>query len=195
MLLDFEIIKGEIRMNCILLTKKKGKIEMNRIMSRKQKGKIKMKRAFTLIELMIVMAVMAILVGIAVPRFKGMREEGNIAKAEGELRTLKTAIESYAMHHSNTYPASSDDPYNDYLDAGSCPPGPQLIHSVLNDPFRSGEEYYYVRGSGSGGTDYYAICSVGPDGSEDVTASEVGNGELTANEIDDDIVASNCTLP
>ena len=153
-----------------------------------------MKRAFTLIELMIVMAVMAILVGIALPRFKGMRQEGNIARAEGELRTLKTAIESYAMHHSNAYPASSTTPFVDYLDA-SAAPGPQLIHSVLNDPFDSSNEYYYILGSGSGGTDYYAICSKGPDGAADVTAAEVGSGDLTAAEIDDDIVASNATLP
>jgi prepilin-type N-terminal cleavage/methylation domain-containing protein len=168
---------------------------MNCISLKEQKGEIKMKRAFTLIELMIVMAVMAILVGIALPRFKGMREEGNIAKAEGELRTLKTAIESYAMHHGNAYPASSTTPYASYLDA-SAAPGPQLIASVLYDPFASGSttEYYYVRGSGSG-TDYYAICSRGPDGAVDVTASEVSNGALTSGEIDDDICASNATLP
>ncbi|MBN1805989.1 MAG: type II secretion system protein [Sedimentisphaerales bacterium] len=155
-----------------------------------------MKKAFTLIELMIVMAVMAILVGIALPRFKGMRQEGNIAKAQGELRTLKTAIESYAIHHSNAYPASSTTPYASYLDA-SAAPGPQIIASVLYDPFATTAttEYYYVLGSGTGGTDYYAICSRGPDGAVDVTAAEVGNGVLTAAEIDDDIVATNATLP
>jgi len=168
---------------------------MNCVSQKEKKGEFKMKRAFTLIELMIVMAVMAILVGIALPRFKGMREEANIAKAEGELRTLKTAIESYAMHHSNAYPASSTTPYTSYLDA-SAAPGPQLIASVLYDPFAAANtEYYYILGSGSGGSDYYAICSKGPDGTADVTATEVGNGALTTTEIDDDIVASNATLP
>ncbi len=167
---------------------------MNCVVQKKQKGESKMKRAFTLIELMIVMAVIAILVGIALPRFKGMREEANFTKAEGELRTLKIAIESYAMHHSDTYPASSDTPYVDYLDADVCTPGPQLIHSVLYDPFAAGTtEYYYILGTGTG--DYYAICSCGPDGLPDVDAGEVGDGVLTADEIDDDIVASNTTLP
>lgn len=166
---------------------------MNCVVQKKQKGESKMKRAFTLIELMIVMAVIAILVGIALPRFKGMREEANFTKAEGELRTLKIAIESYAMHHSDTYPATSATPYADYLDADSCTPGPQLIHSALNDPFdATNSEYYYILGTD---TDYYAICSRGPDGLPDVDAGEVGDGELTAGEIDDDIVASNATLP
>lgn len=181
-------------MNCISLKEQKGKSKMNCIVLRKQKGESKMKRAFTLIELMIVMAVMAILVGIALPSFKGMRQEGNIAKAQGELRTLKTAIESYAMHHSNAYPASSTTPYLTYLDA-SAAPGPQLIQSRLYDPFAPTLEYYYIRGSGAGGTNYYAICSRGPDGAVDVTAAEVGNGALTAAEVDDDIVSSNATLP
>ncbi len=167
---------------------------MNCVVQKKQKGETKMKRAFTLIELMIVMAVIAILVGIALPRFKGMREEANFTKAEGELRTLKIAIESYAMHHSDTYPDSSDTPYVSYLDATNVKPGPQLIHSVLNDPFdATNREYYYILGTGTG--DYYAIGSRGPDGARDVLDSEVADGELTADEIDDDIVASNTTLP
>ena len=163
---------------------------MNCIILEKQKGVTKMKRAFTLIELMIVMAVIAILVGIAIPRFKGMREEANITKAHGELRTLKIAMESYAMHHSNTYPASHDSPYATYLDA-SCAPGPQLIHSVLNDPFSSGNEYYYILGSD---TDYYAIGSAGPDGVKDVINTDLSDGDLTG-DINDDIIASNATLP
>jgi len=154
-----------------------------------------MKRAFTLVELMIVMAVMAILIGIALPRFKGMRDEANIAKAQGELRALKTAIESYAMHHGNAYPASSNTPYASYLGANAAP-GPQLISSVLYDPFAAAStEYYYILGSGAGGTNYYAICSKGPNGVADVTAAEVSDGVLTAAEIGDDIVSSNATLP
>lgn len=154
-----------------------------------------MKKGFTLIELMIVMAVMAILVGISLPRFKGMKQEGNISKVEGELRTLKIAIESYAIHHDDDYPANSDTPFVSYLDSDSVDPGPQIISSVIYDPFASsGTEYYYRRGSGSGGTEYYAICSVGPDGSRDVTSGEIGDGTLTEAEIDDDLVATNCTL-
>jgi prepilin-type N-terminal cleavage/methylation domain-containing protein len=156
----------------------------------------KMKKGFTLIELMIVMAVMAILIGIALPRFKGMKEEGNIAKAEGELRTLKIAIESYAIHNGDAYPANSNTPFVSYLDSDSVGSGPQIISSVLYDPFAasSTQEYYYRRGSGTGGSEYYAICSVGPDGVRDVTSSEIGDGTLTTAEINDDLVATNCTL-
>ncbi len=152
-----------------------------------------MKRAFTLIELMIVMVVIAILAGIALPRLKGMRDEGNIAKATGEVRTLKTAMESYAMHHDDTYPVTDGTPYDTYLDAGGCTPGPQLIESVLEDPFAASDtEYYYILGSD---TDYYAIGSAGPNGTKAVEAVDLSDGDLTTTEIDDDIIASNATLP
>ncbi len=177
-------------MNTIYLTEQKG--ELQSIMTDKKKGQIKMKKAFTIIELMIVMAVMAILVGMALPRFKGMQQEGNTAKAQGELRTLQTAMESYAMHNGNVYPASSTTPFDTYLDAAGVGTGPQLISSVMMDPFSPTNEYYYVRGAA--GT-YYAFCSRGPDGAADVTAGEVNNGDLTAAEIDDDIVISNATMP
>ena len=35
------------------------------------------KRGFTLIELLVVISVIAILVGIAIPRFKGMQDEAH----------------------------------------------------------------------------------------------------------------------
>ena len=187
-------------MNYVSLKEQKGKSKMNCVVKKKQKGETKMKRAFTLIELMIVMVVIAILVGIALPRFKGMRQEANITKAHGELRTLKIAIESYAMHHSAAYPATSADPYVDYLSGTNVSPGPQLIESELHDPFAaSNTEYYFILGDNSGGgtngTDYYAICSAGPDGTPNVNAGEVGTGDLTGEDTGDDIIASNATLP
>jgi general secretion pathway protein G len=183
---------GENQMNTINLTEQKGKLQS--IMTEKKKGQIKMKKAFTIIELMIVMAVMAILVGMALPRFKGMQQEGNTAKAQGELRTLQTAMESYSMHNGNVYPANSNTPFVSYLDADSVGTGPQLITSAMMDPFSPTNEYYYRRGNGTG-TGYYAFCSRGPDGAIDVTSAEIANGELTAAEIDDDIVISNATMP
>jgi len=179
-------------MNAIYLKEQERKLQY--VITEKKKGQIQMKKAFTIIELMIVMAVMAILVGMALPRLKGMQQEGNTAKAQGELRTLQTAIESYAMHNGNVYPANSNTPYAAYLDADGVGTGPQLINSVMMDPFGPTNEYYYRRGNGAG-TGYYAFCSRGVDGAVDVTSGELADGELTAAEIDDDIVISNATMP
>ncbi|MBU1366412.1 MAG: type II secretion system GspH family protein [Candidatus Omnitrophica bacterium] len=154
-----------------------------------------MKKGFTLIELMIVMAVIAILIGIALPRIKGMQDEAKITQAKGETNTLKIAIESYCIHHSDTYPASSTTIYSSYLDANSVSPGPQIIGARLFDPFAPTTDYYYIRGTGATGINYYAVCSKGPDGAVDVTAAEINNGELTIAEKDDDICGTNCSQP
>ena len=67
-----------------------------------------MKKGFTILELLVVISVLVILIGIAIPRFKGMQDAGRVAQAKGELQTVQTAIESYYMNASpNAYPSSS----------------------------------------------------------------------------------------
>ena len=129
-----------------------------------------MRRGFTLIELMIVISVMAILIGISLPYFKGMQDEGNSAKAAGELRTLTTGIESYYIHHSNEYPSQRTtvtDPATAWQSALTAAT-PTLVKVVLNDPFDPGEEYNYVT-SDTSGSEYYVVFSVGPDGAANIT--------------------------
>jgi prepilin-type N-terminal cleavage/methylation domain-containing protein len=107
------------------------------------------RKGFTILELLIVVAVIGILVGIALPRFKGLQDEGNIAKAKGDLRTLQTAMESYLMHNSNALPASLTT-----LTTAS----PKIVSVIPNDPFNSGNPYTLVKGTAP----YYTIYSKGP---------------------------------
>ena len=69
---------------------------------------------FTLIELLIVVAIIAILAAVAVPNFLEAQVRAKISRARSDMRTLRTAIESYATDHS-TYPYaqnfSSPTPY------------------------------------------------------------------------------------
>ena len=120
---------------------------------------IRGERGFTLIELLIVIAVISILIGIALPRFKGMQDEGNIAKAKGELRTLQTAVESFYIHNNTAYPATG----SAALEAALAAAVPSIITSVPTDPFSSaGADYVYVMGGT--GSKFYIIYSVGPGG-------------------------------
>jgi len=118
---------------------------------RRKIGCTNVKRGFTLIELLIVIAVISILISIALPRFKGMQDEGNIAKAKGELRTLQTAVESYYIHNSTTYPAALSDVTS---------ATPQIVSSTPTDPFSStSAAYQYLRGGTN--NKFYVIYSVG----------------------------------
>jgi prepilin-type N-terminal cleavage/methylation domain-containing protein len=60
-------------------------------------------RAFTLIELLIVVAIIAILAAIAVPNFLEAQVRAKVSRAQNDMRTLATAIESYQVDN-NAYP-------------------------------------------------------------------------------------------
>ncbi|MEI7999542.1 MAG: type II secretion system protein, partial [Candidatus Omnitrophota bacterium] len=53
------------------------------------------RKSFTIIEILVIISVLSILIGLAIPRVKGMMDSANIAKIKGELQTLQAAIESY----------------------------------------------------------------------------------------------------
>ncbi len=61
------------------------------------------RNSFTLIELLIVVAIIGILAAIAVPNFLNAQIRAKIAKCESEMKSLGTAIEMYHIDH-NRYP-------------------------------------------------------------------------------------------
>jgi len=162
---------------------------MNCVSLKKQKGETKMKRGFTLIEMMIVIAVIAILVGIALPHFRGMQEEGWAVKAAGELRTLATAIESYYIHNSRQYPDQATTPATDWQ-TNLPGNGPTIVASTLYDPFIAGNTEYSYATSAASNSKYYIVFSVGPDGAADITGIDDANGAVLGGP-DDDIYFTN----
>jgi prepilin-type N-terminal cleavage/methylation domain-containing protein len=60
-------------------------------------------RAFTLIELLIVVAIIAILAAIAVPNFMEAQTRAKVSRAKTDMRTIAVALESYCVDN-NEYP-------------------------------------------------------------------------------------------
>ncbi len=142
------------------------------------------RRGFTIIELMVVLVVISILVGITLPRFKGMRDEANKTRAEAELRTIQTGIESYYINQNpQEYPTTTDTVVSDYLIGAD----PNIVSAALYDPFQSDEaEYnYYLSTDGT----QYVIFSFGFDRSADITGIS-DTGELQGVENDDIFVTN-----
>ena len=62
------------------------------------------RKAFTLIELLIVVAIIAILAAIAVPNFLEAQTRAKVSKAHADIRSLATALESYRVDNNKYVP-------------------------------------------------------------------------------------------
>lgn len=141
------------------------------------------RRGFTLVEMAIVVAIIALLVGIAMPNFQRARQEATRQRAGSELRTLATAVESYYLHNNNTLPATL---------AALTTATPRLVSVVPTDPFRSGNNQYSYAKDANGL--YYVVWSYGPDAVADVTGIDPdGTLASTGGNLDDDIFVTNGT--
>ncbi len=144
--------------------------------------------AFTLIELLIVVAIIGILAAIAVPNFLNAQIRAKVSRAQADLRTIRTAVQAYALDHdgppANTHP-SLGYRTNGYLGPHITTPVAYLTDGLLLDPFfkshdeeavANDEQYYTYQHLGFYQVqsnapqpllDFYGTwrsCSYGPDG-------------------------------
>jgi len=125
-----------------------------------------MKRAFTLIELLIVVAIIAILAAIAVPNFLEAQTRSKVSRAMADLRSLATALESYRVDN-NAYPIDGGNTPDGYAfwyivdgprhvggTAGITSPIAYISNYSFTDPFRRTQEANTSRLSDADGTFY-----------------------------------------
>ncbi len=67
------------------------------------------RHGFTLLELLVTMAILGVLVAVAIPRFASSREKALLAAMKSDLRNLATQQEAYSIEHfayTTSFPAT-----------------------------------------------------------------------------------------
>jgi general secretion pathway protein G len=63
------------------------------------------RRAFTLIEVLIVVVIMAVLAATIIPQFSSSTQDAKESQLKFNVHTLRSQIELYRVHHLGSYPA------------------------------------------------------------------------------------------
>jgi prepilin-type N-terminal cleavage/methylation domain-containing protein len=106
-------------------------------------------RGFSLIELLIVVAIILIIAAIAIPNLLRSRIAANQASAVGSLRTINTAEITYASTFNAGYSGTLAE-----LGPGATPPTSALaglVDSVLAGGTKSGYSFVYTPGTATSG--------------------------------------------
>ena len=119
-----------------------------------------MKRAFTLIELMIVIVILGILAAIAIPKFGDVKADSQKSSCRTNMRNLATGINMYFADR-NYYPQTVTD-LDGTIENASQMRCPEFGETISNPDYWAPGNYYVYGYSYSFGNDtysyYYAVC-------------------------------------
>ena len=129
----------------------------------------KLNRAFTLVEMLLVVTIIGILAALVIPRIVGVSERSRVTAAQTDIQGgIKSALGAYEVDV-GSYPKNLQDLIQQPSNARNWH-GPYLEKMPL-DPWGSPYVYYYPGKHSAAG---YDLLSIGPDQKEG-TDDDIGN--------------------
>jgi general secretion pathway protein G len=141
------------------------KIKINHRPVQKQK----LSRAFTLVEMLLVVTIIGILAALVIPKIMGRSEQARMVAAHADINGgIKSALDAFEVDN-GFYPKTLQDLLQQPNNAKNWH-GPYL-DKIPVDPWGNIYIYYYP---GKHNQNAYDLLSVGPDGKEG-TDDDIGN--------------------
>ena len=141
-----------------------------------------MKKGFSLVELLVAIAIMAILMAVAITGLRGARQSARDATRKSDLEQYKIALEGYSTNHGGSYLIEAATVDVDTLcvanklleyfggDAGNCPEDPVTAATADYKYIGDGTEYKVWATLETGG--FWQVCSTGNTGYTDAVVDE-----------------------
>ena len=141
-------------------------------------NKVRSTQGFTLLEIIVVVAIIAILAAYIAPKVTGRVDDARISKAKSDIRVLESSLELYKLDNF-VYPSSdqglealvnkpSGSNTRNWRDGG-------YIKKLTKDPW--GNEYRYVYPGSNGEFDVFSLGADAAAGGAD-EAADIGNWHL-----------------
>lgn len=148
--------------------------EMRTVKDRSENRRVKRGQAgFTLVELLLVLAILVTLAAVVLPRFAGRTEQAKEAAATTQIATFSTVLDAFEVDN-GYYPEGDEGLYalvEEPEDATNWQ-GPYLQQDVIPlDPWKN--EYIYMY-PGENNESGYDLFSMGPD-KEEGTEDDIVN--------------------
>lgn len=135
-------------------------------------------QAFTLLEIMLVVAIIALLLGAAMFGMRGNIEAAKFVRVEQDMVSIKTQLNGYQMLAGRL--PTTEQGLKALVERPTTDPVPKRWTSMFDkvplDPWNN--DYIYVQ-PGKHNPQSYDLVSKGPDGQEN-TADDLGNWQSSA---------------